>query len=184
MPNILNPVNEAYLEAVRSSPLAFYAYMVGISENYELLSGTNAKTKLFSRLCLSYRINMVKLISQEIQEMNGPPSDNLLGAIVVLVGSSAAFASRDECGSLEVVTPSRFMSPLRTAQFINVYSTHSFPSAHSEALVRLLIMKGGCSKIKSPGVASVVSLLVNPYFIYTHQIKILPSANKAKVRSR
>lgn len=164
MPNIVNPVNESYLEAVRSSRLAFYTYMVGTAANYELVSGTNAKTKPFSRLCLSYRINMIKLVSREIQEMNGPPSDDLLMAIVVLAANSAAFAGRSECGSLEAVKSSRFMSPLRTAQFINVYSAHQFPRIHTEVLVQLLIMKGGCAKIKSPWVAGVVALSVNHNF--------------------
>ncbi|KIW34105.1 hypothetical protein, variant [Cladophialophora immunda] len=162
-PNMVNPVNGAYLEAIRSSPLAFYAYMVGTAENYELLSGSNFKTKAFTKLCLAYRVEMIKLVNQELQELTGPPSDELLGAIVVLAGNSAGFINRAKGSFLKVAKPSRFNSPLRTAQFLHVYSTNPFPSAHSEALVRLVIMKGGCSQIKSPGVASVVALcdLVN-----------------------
>ncbi|KIW87472.1 uncharacterized protein Z519_11795 [Cladophialophora bantiana CBS 173.52] len=162
-PNVTNPVNEDYLVAIRSSTLAFYAYVVGTAENYELLSGTNVKTKAFSKLCLSYRVEMIKLVNQEIDQMTGPPSDELLGAIIVLAGNSAGFISRAKGTFLKAAKPSRFNSPLRTAQFLHVYSANPFPSAHSEALVRLMIMKGGCSEIKSPGVASVVSLcdLVN-----------------------
>ncbi|KIY01082.1 uncharacterized protein Z520_02634 [Fonsecaea multimorphosa CBS 102226] len=156
--NLNNPVVDTYLEAIRSSPLAFYAYIVGTAENYELLSGSNFKTKAFTKLCLAYRVEMIKLVNQEIQEMTGPPSDELLGAIIVLAGNSAAFISRAKGSFFKVPQPSRFDSPLRTAQFIHVYSANPFPSAHSEALVRLVVMKGGCSEIKSPGVASTAAL--------------------------
>ncbi|KIW82118.1 hypothetical protein Z517_05145 [Fonsecaea pedrosoi CBS 271.37] len=157
-PNVVNPVNDAYMESIRSSPLAFYAYMVASAENYELLSGPNMKTKAFTKLCLAYRVEMIKLVNQEIEEMTGPPSDELLGAIIVLAGNSAGFINQARGSFLKVAKPSRFHSPLRTAQFLHVYSTNPFPSAHSEALVRLVIMKGGCSQIQSVGVASVVAL--------------------------
>ncbi|OAP57230.1 hypothetical protein AYL99_07968 [Fonsecaea erecta] len=162
-PNVVNPVNDAYLEAIRSSRLAFYAYMVGTAENYEMLSGINFSSKAFTKLCLAYRVEMIKLVNQEIQEMTGPPSDELLGAIIVLAGNSAGYLSRTKGSLVKAAKPSRFNSPLRTAQFLHVYSTNPFPSAHSEALVRLAIMKGGCAQIKSPGVASTAALcdLVN-----------------------
>jgi hypothetical protein len=186
MPNAVNPVNEGYLADVRTSPLAYYSYMVGIAENYELLSGGNAKTRMFERLCLSYRVNMVKLISreiQEIQEMNRPPSDVLLAALIALTASASTSRDRAKFGPLELAKSSRFKSPLRTAQFIHVYSANQYPSVHTEALIRLIIMKGGLSKIGSPGVASVASLSVKPASIYIHLVRGLQSANAAKVRA-
>lgn len=161
MPNPKNPVVTRYLEAIRQAPLAFYAYMVGTAENYELLSGASSRTKGFSQLCLSYRIEMIKLVNEELQSISGPPSDNLLGAIVVLAGNYVLFAGQVKMASLESAHASRFRSPLRTAQFIHIYSSRPFRSPHSEALVRLVGMKGGCSKIQLPGVASTVELSVS-----------------------
>ncbi|KIW56605.1 hypothetical protein PV05_05253 [Exophiala xenobiotica] len=66
MPDPENPAVTAYLEAIRQAPLAFYAYMVGTAENYELLGGVSSRIKGFSQLCLSYRIKMIELINQEI----------------------------------------------------------------------------------------------------------------------
>jgi len=165
MPNAVNPVNESYLADVRTSPLAYYSYVVGTAENYELLNGGNAKTRMFERLCLSYRVNMIQLINRkihEIQEMNCPPSDDLLGALLALTASASTSRDRAKFGPLELAKSSRFKSPLRTAQFLHVYSASHYPSAHTEAVVRLVIMKGGLSKIRSPGVASVASLSVKP----------------------
>ena len=186
MPNADNPVNEGYLADVRTSPLAYYSYMVCTAENYGLLSGDNAKTRMFERLCLSYRVNMIQLINreiQEIQEMNYLPSDILLGALLALSASASTSIDRTKFGPLELAESSRFKSPLRTAQFIHVYSANQFPSAHTEALVRLVIMKGGLSKIRSPGIASVVSLSVRPASIYIHSVRASHSANTAKVRA-
>jgi hypothetical protein len=186
MPNAVNPVNEGYLEDVRTSPLAYYSYMVCTAENYELLSGGNAKTKMFERLCLSYRVNMIKLINQEIreiQETNCSPSDVLLAALLALTASASTSRDRAKFGPLELAKSSRFKSPLRTAQFIHVYSANQYPSVHTEALIRLIIMKGGLSKVRSLGVAGVASLLVKPASIYIHSVRALHSANAAKVRA-
>lgn len=162
MPNPENPVVARYLEAIRQSPLAFYAYMIGTAENYELLSGISSRTKVFSQLCLSYRIEMINLINLELQSITGPPSDNLLGAIVVLAGNHVLFAGgQTRIASLDSVNASRFRSPLRTAQFIHIYSSRPFRSPHSAALLRLTAMKGGCSQIALPGVASTVALSVS-----------------------
>ncbi|KAK5048887.1 hypothetical protein LTR84_005307 [Exophiala bonariae] len=159
MPNSENPVVTRYLEAIRQTPLAFYAYMIGTAENYELLSGIAMVNKAFSQLCLSYRVEMMKLINLELQSLTGPPSDNLLGAIVVLAGNHVLFAGgQTRVVSLESVNASRFRSPLRTAQFIHIYSSRPFVSPHSAALLRLTAMKGGCSKIALPGVASTIEL--------------------------
>lgn len=157
-PNPNNPVNEAYIQDIRSSPLAFYAYLVGSAENYELVRDHSAKTKAVSQLCLSYRVEMIGHINHEIQTMTGPPSDELLGAIVVLAANSVMFAGQTRCASFETLHCSRFRSPLRTAQFIHVYSARPFISPHTQALLILTMKKGGCSAIKSPGVASVVGL--------------------------
>ncbi|KAJ9616873.1 hypothetical protein H2200_000593 [Cladophialophora chaetospira] len=156
--NAANPVNEAYLADIRSKPLAFYAYMVASAENYELLSGVSTQNKALSQLCLSYRVAFIQEMNQEIQDMTGPPSDELLGAITVLAANSVMFNGQVRLTPLTKVRCSRFRSPLSTAQFINVYSSRPFLSPHTEALVRLVILKGGLSKIKSPGVASVVAL--------------------------
>lgn len=162
MPNAENPVVTRYLEAIRQTPLAFYAYMIGTAENYELLSGIGTVNKAFAQLCLSYRVEMMKLINLEIQSLTGPPSDNLLGAIVVLAGNHVLFAGgQTRVASLESVNASRFRSPLRTAQFIHIYSSRPFVSPHSAALLRLTAIKGGCSKIGLPGVASTVALSVS-----------------------
>jgi len=164
MPNPKNPAVTMYLKAIQQAPLAFYAYMVGTAENYELLSGASSRTKGFSQLCLSYRIEMIKLVNEELQSMSGPPSDNLLGAIVVLAANYVLFAGQVKITSLEDAHASRFRSPLRTAQFIHIYTSRPFRSPHSEALVRLVGMKGGCSKIQLPGVASTVELSVSQSF--------------------
>jgi hypothetical protein len=160
MPNPENPVVAVYLEAIRQAPLPYYAYMVATAENYELLSGISSKTGDFSQLCLSYRVEMIKLVNLELQSINGPPSDHLIGAIIVLIANYVLFAGQVRIASLDSAHASRFRSPLRTAQFIHIYSMRTLRSPHTEALVRLMIMKGGCSKIALPGVASTVALSV------------------------
>jgi len=134
--------------------------MVASGENYELLSGISAQNKALSKLCLSYRLAFIQKMNQEIRGMTGPPSDALLAAIVTLAGNSVMFNGGVRLAPLSAMQCSRLRSPLRTAQFINVYSSRPFQSPHTEALVRLVILKGGCSKIESPGVASVVALWV------------------------
>src|SRR2546423_117670 len=81
------------------------------AENYGLLNGGNAKTRMFERLCLSYRVNMIQLINreiQEIQEMNYPPSDILLGALLALSASASTSIDRTKFGPLELAKSSRF----------------------------------------------------------------------------
>lgn len=168
MPNPENPVVAVYLDAIRQAPLPFYAYMVATAENYELLSGISSKTGDFSQLCLSYRVEMIKLVNLELQSIDGPPSDHLIGAIIVLIANYVLFAGQVRIASLESAHASRFRSPLRTAQFIHIYSMRPLRSPHTEALVRLMIMKGGCSKIALPGVASTVALSVLQFCRYQY----------------
>jgi hypothetical protein len=163
MPNIANPVNHAYLENLRHSPLAFYAYMVGTGENYELLTGISTRNAAVSQLCLAYRVKLIQYMNKEIQHMSGAPSDELLGAIVVLAGHSVMFTGDVRQAPLDTLQTSRFRSPLSTAQFLNVYSARPFMSTHTAALIKMVAMKGGCAKIESPGVASVVALYATLY---------------------
>jgi hypothetical protein len=156
-PNTANPVNEPYLRDIRSSRLSFYAYLVACAENYELLSGVFAQQKSFAQLCLSYRHAFIGELNRELQGMT-EPSDDLLGAIIVLAGNAVMFAGQERLVPLRSLHVSRFRSPLSTAQFINVYSARPFASPHTEALVRLTVLKGGLSQVTHPGVSNVLAL--------------------------
>ena len=153
MDNALNPVNHANIQAIYSSPLAYYAYTMAVLGNFDFLHGPHADRSEHIRLQLSHRITTIKLINAAITEMTGPPPDELIGAVLVL---AAADPENVIDHSLRPI--SRYRSPLARAQWLDVYGAQSLVPSHAMALVRLVQLKGGWKEFKTLGLAGICEL--------------------------
>ena len=144
------PANRATFEATRNSPLAYYAYLIAVSRNYDFLCGVHPNIREHTRLRLTHRVATIRLINDTIRDLTGPPPDELIGAVLVLTAADPI-----DFGEATSYSSSRFCSPLATAQWLNMYGAQPFVAAHAIGLVELIRLKGGWDQFKTDGLARI-----------------------------
>ena len=142
---------------ISSSQLAFHAYTMAILGNYLSLVGLQAIKKAHTDLILLHRATTLRLINDEISHLSGPPSDELIGAILVM-----AAADPDNLIRGSLAQKSRFRSPLAQAQLLAVMGAHPVVREHVLALTRLIPLKGGWKHFRAFKLAEVCEASVYP----------------------
>ncbi|KAK5045752.1 hypothetical protein LTR84_008844 [Exophiala bonariae] len=123
--------------------------------NYWLLLGPEGVTEAHKELLLTHRVATLRLINQELAKMKGFPSEELIGAIVVM-----AAGDPDHFLKQAHSRQSKFQSPLAKAQLLHILGHESLTSAHHLALWRLLHLKGApWENYQDFGLAEICELL-------------------------
>ena len=152
-----NPINQANLQAISSSPLAYHAYTMASLGNHLSLIGPQAFTTAHTELILRHRVVTLRLINDEINRLQGPPSDELIGAILVMAAADPGNSVDHSRAQM-----SKFQSPLAKAQFLHVFGAQSIVRGHVMALTRLIPLKGGWKFFRTFKLAEVCELYAHP----------------------
>ena len=138
---------------MKTSSLSYYSYLIAIVTNFEWMHGTNPRSEHHERLRLRNGLALFRYIREAIETLQGPPSNELIGAVLVL-GSN--FPER--VPSREFCIPPRFHSPMADAQILDQYGAFIFPATHWKALLQLVQLSGGINKIEMKDVAGCCQL--------------------------
>ncbi|KIW11764.1 hypothetical protein PV08_09036 [Exophiala spinifera] len=153
----LNPINRVKLQAMYSSKLAYFAYTMAMVGNYWLLLGPGGVTQAHKELLLTHRVATLCLVNAELANMQGLPSEELIGAVVVMAAADPDhFLKQADSNSRH----SRFQSPLAKAQVLHIIGHEPLVSAHYLALWRLIRLKGAAwEDYHDFGLAEICELL-------------------------
>ena len=124
--------------------MVFYSYMLAISAHYDYLRDDHSKKLYIQSLQQVYRARTVGLIQESLRDMGGTPSDDLLGAVLVLMCADPA-----NWTELNDQKKSTFASPLRKTQLLELYGAQPFAFLHAKALIKMIELKGGYSQIET-----------------------------------
>ncbi|KAJ9607353.1 hypothetical protein H2200_008426 [Cladophialophora chaetospira] len=143
-----NSSARAFLMQMKTSSLSYFSYLIAILTNYEWMHGENPRSKRHERLRLRSELALFRYIREALETLDGPPSDELIGAVLVL-GSNPPGGVPSRKSS----PPSRFHSPMADAQILDQYGAFIFPATHWKALLQLVRLRGGINKIENKDVA-------------------------------
>lgn len=137
-----------------SSPASFYAIVFAGATHNAFVHENGAIPKENITLRLAFKTQAIKALSEEINALQGDPSDELLLAIITLGvhGSGETLEPPQK--------PKKPLSPLATAQNFQYYGGMSWESAHIEAVRHMVGKKGGLHRLGMPGLANAIALYV------------------------
>ena len=115
------------------------------------LQNNNELTRALTMFRLSHANTAMKLVSDQIQDLKGSPSDALIMAVLTL-GAHAEELDESERGH------SHPISPLATAQNLHAFGRKALAHAHIKALKVLFQQKGGYAGIDLRGLGALVYL--------------------------
>lgn len=159
-PSQRHEANAIFLPHLSSSRLAYCTYLMNISLSYDYLHGQHVHHKVYSILRLQCMYEASRIVQEIINALPDNPRgelicDNLIGTVCCLSSASTEFISPKR------TLPSRFRSPLATAQHLDMWGTAGFSQPHRLAVVRLVQLKGGLHKLAFSGLAAIVKLYVH-----------------------
>ncbi|OQU96040.1 hypothetical protein CLAIMM_02179 isoform 3 [Cladophialophora immunda] len=137
------------------SPATFWSIIFAGATHDAYLQGEADTPSRNRTLRLSYKTQAIRELNREIQELQGPASDELLLAIVTLAAH----------GSGEQVDPpsqEENLSALQSVQSFQYYGRMQKEAAHLKAICHLVYQKGGLHTVKMPGLANALALYVIP----------------------
>jgi hypothetical protein len=149
----VDPSARGFLIQMKTSSLSYYGYLIAIMTNFEWMHGPNPRTRYHERLRLRHSLALFRYIREAIEGLQGAPSYELLGAVLVL-GSNVPDAVPDRKGCVT----SRFNSPLADVQILDQYGSFVFPAPHWRALVQLVRLSGGINNIEMKDIAGCCQL--------------------------
>lgn len=158
-PSQRHEANAIFLPHLSSSRLAYCTYLMNISLSYDYLHGRHVHHQMHSLLRLQCMYEASKIVQDTINALPSQPSgdcisDTLIATVCCLSSASAEFIVP------KGVLPSRFKSPLATAQHLDMWGTAGFSEPHRLAVVRLVQLKGGLDKLAFSGLAAIIKLYV------------------------
>jgi hypothetical protein len=148
-----NPVSIAWLGACQRTPLLFHVLMFAGSIHLDIVRGS--KFEWDSPAILSYKLLILRLISEIISEGNGPVRDEVILAIFIL---SCHDSMAHEITPRMEERRSPFSQPLKNLQFLNIYGSIQFVPQHIKAAQDIITLKGGIEQIQLAGVAECLAV--------------------------
>lgn len=147
---MMNPVRSAWLKCAMQWPLAFHAFIYATT--LHLLCAHNGRelTDSAPLLRLFHKVETIKLVNEQLHNLSGLPSDALIMAVTIL----AIHGKRDETVYPELHP----RSPLATAQQLHVYGNMVNDEEHVQAIILLIMQKGGLEAIDLYGMADTMAL--------------------------
>jgi len=145
-----NPVKSAWLKCALQWPVVFHAFIYATT--LHLLCAYDGQELIESGplMRLSHKIETIKLVNEQLRSLDGPASDALVLAVVIL----AIHGSRDEKEYPKVHPP----SPLAFAQNLHVYGNMVADEQHTQAILLLIKQKGGLEAFEVFGMADTMAL--------------------------
>lgn len=99
---------------------------------------------------LSHKLVVMREINKSLSDPDVALRDEVILAILILASHEVA--------NVAVVKESPFISPLRSAQWLNVYSTIMYVPEHVKAVLELVALRGGLENIRMNGLAEVIQM--------------------------
>ncbi|OAL33855.1 hypothetical protein AYO20_06866 [Fonsecaea nubica] len=141
----------ALLACAMQSRAAFWSIIFAGATHNAYLQGETGTPSRNRTLRLSYKTQAIRELNVEIQELQGPASDELLLAIITL----AAHGSGEQ---LEPPPQGENLSALQSVQSFQYYGRMQSEAAHLKAICHLVYQKGGLHTVKMPGLANALAL--------------------------
>ena len=131
-------------------PVAFHAFIYATT--LHLLCAYNGRELIDSAplLRLSHKVETIKLVNEQLHNLEGAPPDALIMAVAVL----SVHGSRDDTPYPEVHP----ISPLAKAQNLHVYGNMVNEEKHIRGIMLLITQKGGLDGMELYGMADTMAL--------------------------
>jgi hypothetical protein len=97
---------------------------------------------------LSHKLVVMREINQSLSDPNVAARDEVILAILILASH--------EIVNMAIGKESPFISPLRSAQWLNMYSAITYVPEHVKAILELVAIRGGLENIKLYGLAELI----------------------------
>jgi hypothetical protein len=99
---------------------------------------------------LAHKLVVMREINESLSDPDVALRDEVILAIFILASH--------EVVNVPVGKESPFISPLRSAQWLNVYSTIMYVPEHVQAVIELVALRGGLENIRMYGLAEVIQV--------------------------
>ncbi|KAK5276830.1 hypothetical protein LTR40_011139, partial [Exophiala xenobiotica] len=146
----LNPVKSAWLKCAMQWPVVFHAFIYATTLHLLCVHRGREIVKSAPVMRLHHKIEAIKLVNEQLRHLTGPPTDALIMSVAIL----AIHDSYDE-----IVHPKIHpTSPLATAQNLHVYGNMVNEEQHLQAIILLIMQKGGLESLELFGMADIMAL--------------------------
>lgn len=145
--NAVHPLSKAWLSSGLEHPLLFHAMVFAGSIHLDFLRFSQIYPD--KPLSLSHKLVVIQKVNECISDPNVASRDEVILAILILASHEVMKRSTGK------ENPSN--SPLKNAQWLNIYSTITYVPEHMEAVLNLVTLRGGLENIKMFGLAEIIA---------------------------
>lgn len=146
-------IKQTILSCAMLSPASFYAIVFAAAAHNAFGYSRTHVPAQNKALRMLYKGLALSNLRQEIANLTGPASEELLMCVVVM----AAHGHGDMI-SPPLTEETRMRGPLAVSQHSQFYGEMKWESAHLVALATLVIARGGLQTVKLPGLAETIKL--------------------------
>ncbi|KAG0645467.1 hypothetical protein D0Z07_8687 [Hyphodiscus hymeniophilus] len=153
--NATSSISAAWLEKIYERPVVMHALLFGASVHLDVLRYPSSP--IFNPIRLHHKVQTMRLLKEELKSPEKTPLDEVILAVLCLAANEVeTFAEGCSRGRSKTMR-SPFMSPLRSAQWLDVYGSIAHIEAHTKAMRSLVERRGGLEMIALEGLAEVLS---------------------------
>ncbi|KIW23622.1 uncharacterized protein PV07_11808 [Cladophialophora immunda] len=154
---IVIPFRAAWMQLVMASPLVLHTFIFATTKQLLCLRGQKEDdmSQLAVRAPSIHQSEALNCARTEIEALNGPPSDGLILAVIIL----AVNGTRRP----QIPPQPHPCSPLAKTQSLHLFSLLNVVEAHVRAVAHLVSLKGGLGAVDTYGVRDTL-LLSDIYF--------------------
>jgi len=131
-------------------PVAFHAFTYATTLHLLCVHRGRELVKSAPLMRLHHKVEAIKLVNEQLRNLTGPPTDALIMSVAIL----AIHGSYDEFVYPEIHPT----SPLATAQNLHVYGNMVNEEQHLQAIILLIMQKGGLESLELFGMADTMAL--------------------------
>lgn len=143
----VNPVSKAWFSTGLEHPLVFHALVFAGSIHLDFLR----TSRIFpnSPQALSHKLVVIQKLKEIMNDPGKAQRDEVILAILVLSSHESTDPSR--------VRSNPFVSPLKNAQWLNIYGNIAYVPEHMKAVLDLITIRGGLEKLELHGLAETIA---------------------------
>lgn len=93
----------------------------------------------------------IRKINRALNDKESAVTDNMILNVLILAAADGEVVSASACNS-------PFNAPLRSLQWLDIYSSVSTKEIHLRGLIQLIRLRGGVERIQLPALAAVLCL--------------------------
>jgi hypothetical protein len=143
----VHPVSKAWFSSAMEHPLLFHALAFAGSIHLDFLH--SAQIYPNKALSLSHKLAVIQEVNKCLNDTDVALRDEVILAILILASHEAMNISAGK--------ENPFNSPLKSAQWLNIYSAITYVPEHMKAVLSLVELRGGLENIKMFGLAEVIA---------------------------